>query len=167
MKQLHAPWRSSYVQDVSESKQESTIENSCVFCTQIKQNDDEKHFVLKRCAHAYVMMNLYPYNAGHLLIIPFNHCPRLDLLPLEARIEIMKLATTCSTIVEDALGAQGVNIGINLGKAAGAGIPAHLHVHVLPRWIGDTNWMPTVADTKVISFDIKEIYQKLKPHFAQ
>ncbi len=165
MEHLYAPWRSLYAKDISQAKQESTDAHQCVFCSQEAEQHDQKHFILKRGKHAYVMMNLYPYNAGHLLIIPYNHCARLSELAADARLEIMELINLCTTIVEDALKAQGINVGINLGKAAGAGIPSHLHVHVLPRWNGDTNWMPTLADTKVISFNLNEIYQLLVPYF--
>ena len=111
------------------------------------------------------MLNLYPYNAGHLLILPFEHTATLEALPKATRTEIMELTSLCTKILESELKCDGINVGINLGRAAGAGIPSHLHLHVLPRWNGDTNFLPTLADTKQVSFDLKKIYTLLKKAF--
>jgi ATP adenylyltransferase len=112
-------------------------------------------------------MNKIPYNAGHLLIIPFAHINTLILQDKDARIEQIELVTHAVEIVKNTLGAHGVNVGINLGKAAGTGIPSHLHTHVLPRWERDTNFLPALAETKTISFDLHEIYKTLKPIFKK
>ncbi len=165
MKHLYAPWRSEYTAEVSNGKTENAKRDECVFCSMIQKNNDEKHQIFGRFKHNIVMMNHFPYNAGHLLIIPFEHVSTLDQLPQEARIEMMELANASHKILKDVLGAQGINIGINIGKAAGAGIPAHIHMHVLPRFVGDTNFLPALAETKQISFDLNEMYQKLKPAF--
>ena len=129
--------------------------------------EDEKRFVLRRFKHCFVMLNLYPYNAGHLLIVPYLHEGQLSGLSSEARFELAELTMLSSQILRDELNAQGINIGMNLGRAAGAGIPSHVHQHVLPRWEGDTNFLATLADTKQISFDLHEIYKKLRPAFEQ
>jgi len=165
MKLLYTPWRSLYAKSVSGSKDPNALPSNCVFCTQLHENSDEKYHILKRFKHCYVVLNRYPYNAGHLMIIPFEHKAALDQLSAAARGEIMELTTQSITAMQKLLNTEGVNVGLNLGRAAGAGIPAHLHVHVLPRWIGDTNFLPTLADTKTISFDLNDIYQQLKPYF--
>ena len=165
MKVLFAPWRSQYTKEEARSKNEDTTEKECVFCQQFHENKDAQYYILKRTKNCIVILNRYPYNAGHLLILPIAHIGKLEKLPKEVRHELMDLVSLSSEIVQSQLGAQGVNIGLNLGKAAGAGIPSHLHFHVLPRWIGDANFMPILGQTKVISFDLDEIYQKLKPHF--
>lgn len=161
MKNLYAPWRESYAEKVD--KKSNTV---CVFCDHAKENHDEQNFILGRYEHGYVMLNLYPYNAGHLLVVPYAHVASLEQLDAQVRQELMELVSKCCEIVTKVLEAQGINVGINVGKAAGAGIPDHLHIHVLPRWQHDTNFMPLLAQTKHISFDLKKIFQELKPHFT-
>lgn len=161
MKHLYAPWRSSYTEKTARTKQENIPETACVFCTQLAENNDEKNFIVKRFKYNFILLNRYPYNAGHLLILPFQHINRLDKLSENARSELMELTNITVQAAEKAFNAEGINIGLNLGKASGAGIPSHLHMHVLPRWIGDTNFMPTIAGTKAISFDLDEIYKKI------
>jgi len=167
MKRLYTPWRSAYARAVDGSKHDGSDAKSCVFCQQIAAKDDEKYFILKRCEHNIVILNLYPYNSGHLLILPFEHQPCISDLSAQARAEAMELVAHSTRIVKEELKAQGVNVGMNLGKIAGAGIPSHMHIHVLPRWSGDANFMPLLANTKVISFDLNKIYAQLKPHFEK
>lgn len=167
MKKLYAPWRADYTTGSAHKNHENQVQDECVFCKQIQSGENEKHFILKRFDHHMVILNLYPYNAGHLLIISLEHQATLSELSAESRTELIELSTLCVEIVKEALGAHGINVGLNLGKAAGAGIPSHIHTHVLPRFLGDTNFMPTLAETKVISFDLHAIYQKLKPYFER
>jgi ATP adenylyltransferase len=162
MKHLYAPWRSNYVTDVVHGKNDKIEKEDCIFCANLADNNDEKHFIFKRFTHHAIMLNLYPYNAGHLLIISLDHKKNLEELSKEARIELIELTNSCINILTDVLKAQGVNVGFNIGKASGAGIPSHFHQHVLPRWIGDTNFLPLLANTKQISIDLNEIYKKLK-----
>lgn len=110
------------------------------------------------------MMNRYPYNAGHLLILPLKHTAALSDLTPAARAQLMELTHHCTEILKKVLDAHGVNIGMNLGKAAGAGLPSHLHMHVLPRWRGDTNFLPLLADVKPVSADLQQLFNKLKPY---
>jgi len=166
MKVLFAPWRNEYTESEARTKNDGITKDECVFCHQLRENNDEKYYILKRYSHCYVVLNKYPYNAGHILILPLKHVGSLNELSPETRAEIMELTNVCTQAVQDALKCDGVNIGMNLGKAAGAGIPSHLHMHVLPRWTGDTNFMPTLGNTKVISFNLDEIYQKLRPYFS-
>lgn len=165
MKILYAPWRSKYAEDVSRSKQEETTSDACPFCTQISEDNDEKNGIIKRFANSVIMLNKYPYNAGHVLILPIQHVAEFDQLTPEVRAELMEVMSLSIPTIQKALGAEGMNVGVSFGKAAGAGIPSHLHIHVLPRWIGDTNFMPTIGKTKVISFNITDVYKKLKKAF--
>lgn len=165
---LYAPWRTRYTNDrESATRKEKALESECVFCTQNADANDSDHFILKRTKRCVVMLNLFPYNPGHLLVIPCAHEASLDALDNQTRTELMELISHSCTILQKAMKAQGVNVGLNLGLAAGAGIPAHLHWHVLPRWQGDTNFMPLVANTKVLSLNMQQIYADLKPHFDQ
>ncbi|MEX0940350.1 MAG: HIT domain-containing protein [Candidatus Babeliales bacterium] len=165
MEILYAPWRNKYVHKVLRGKSEDTLKEDCVFCTQLATNNDEKHFIFKRFKHHAIMLNLYPYNAGHLLIVSLEHKNCLKDISKQARAELIELTHESIIILQNVLEAQGINVGLNLGKAGGAGIPSHLHQHVLPRWLGDTNFLPLLAQTKQISVDLQELYKKLKPHF--
>jgi ATP adenylyltransferase len=167
MKHLYAPWRDRYTIHSAHKDNEDVSSEDCTFCTQIAAQDDENYFIIKRYAYHVVMLNLYPYNAGHVLVVPYKHVADLaDLAPQESA-ELMDIVTTCTQALKLVLKADGINVGINLGKMAGAGMPSHLHAHVLPRFLGDTNFMPTLNNTKVISFDLSSIYQQLKAYFEK
>jgi ATP adenylyltransferase len=166
MKNLYAPWRSDYTTSTARTKNENAPSDACVFCAHRDTvQDDEKNFILKRYKHVLVMFNKYPYNAGHLLVVPFEHVSSPELLNTEALVELMEITSKCVVILRHETGAEGFNIGLNLGKAAGAGIPSHLHMHVLPRFTGDTNFLPTLGETRVISFDLPAMYNHLKAAF--
>ena len=164
MKFLYAPWRTGYLtkaQDRSRQKGQS----HCPFCQKIAENQDEKNLILTRRKHAFVVLNLYPYNTAHTMVIPYRHCADLTDLTDEERTEIMALLNETITKTQSIYNPNGFNIGMNLGAAAGAGIPEHLHMHVLPRWQGDTNFLPLLGQTKQISYDLLEVYRKLKEVF--
>jgi ATP adenylyltransferase len=135
---------------------------SCVFCDAVKNPDnDEQSLVLHRGAHAFVILNRYPYISGHLLIAPNAHLGELDAAPGEVTGEIMDLAKRCQTALREAYHPQGFNLGMNLGRAAGAGIADHIHMHIMPRWLGDTNFMTAVSETRVLPEDLQTTYRKL------
>lgn len=165
MKFLYAPWRSHYTDSTERAKESGEAVQDCVFCTNLQKNDDASCFILKRYKHNFVIMNRFPYNAGHLLILPLEHIGHLEHLSKEARAEMMELSILCTKIMETAGRPHGFNIGFNLGKASGGTIPTHVHMHILPRWIGDTNFLMTLDNTKVISTDLVRLYNDLKPHF--
>lgn len=166
MEILYAPWRTAYSSNKDERLRRADISaNDCVFCRSFDEHDDEKHFILKRTQTCVVMMNLYPYNQGHLLIIPVQHAARLDEIPASTHHEIMDLIGQSCAVLEQTLECHGINVGINLGKNSGAGIPSHLHWHVLPRWAGDSNFISTIGQTRVYSFDIFSVYTDLKRAF--
>jgi ATP adenylyltransferase len=167
MKRLYAPWRNAYVTKAAGSSKSDkfTTANDCVFCSQLAQQDDEKYFILKRYKHCFVMMNFYPYNAGHLLILPYEHKANLYDLSQETRAELMETVNTALSISEKTLYNDGFNVGINLGGAGGGGIPSHLHIHTVPRWQGDTAFLEVLGATKLISNDLQKIYLNLKKAF--
>lgn len=166
MKKLYAPWRNDYSLSSDQTKREDVSKEECVFCIQLEKDDDDNHFILKKGTENAVFLNRYPYNAGHLLIIPFAHEAHLYNLTPSARAEMMELLSGSIFVLKSALNPHGFNSGLNLGVAAGGSIPSHIHMHVVPRWTGDTNFLLTVGDIKVVSFDLHEIYKKLKPVFA-
>lgn len=162
MEILYAPWRTRY----SITKSDSTTSTSCVFCTHFADTQhDEQNFILKRFEHSVIMLNLHPYNAGHLLILPYEHKSSLDELNLSTRTELMETLNTSIVLVNQVLHCDGINMGLNLGKASGGSIPEHIHFHVVPRWLGDTNFLAVAANTKQISINLREIYDMLKVAF--
>lgn len=160
MKILYAPWREQYSRSTHKKKE------GCVFCLSVQENIEDR-FILYKGKHCYVAMNLYPYNAGHLLVIPYTHKPHLHTLDQDVRAELMELISSSADILENKIECDGLNIGLNCGKVSGGSIPDHLHFHVVPRFKGDTNFLSICADTKVISFDLGEMYARLKPYFDE
>lgn len=138
----------------------------CIFCDLPAQNDDVRTLILARGEHAFVIMNAFPYTSGHLMVVPYIHVDRLPALPAPALTEMMSLAQEAQVVVDDAMHPHGFNIGMNQGVAAGAGIADHLHLHVVPRWTGDTNFMPVMGDVRVMPQHLDETYALLRPGFA-
>jgi ATP adenylyltransferase len=135
--------------------------DGCVFCEITRSEDGPGNLVMHRGAHAYVVLNLYPYNNGHAMVIPFRHVASLRDLNDDERLETMQLASVLQAAMEESMGAQGFNLGMNLGRVGGAGIPGHLHLHVVPRWMGDTNFMPVGGETKVLPESLEATYARL------
>ena len=145
----------------------STAETSagCFLCAKPSENRDEENLILYRSATAFVVMNLYPYNTAHLLIAPFQHTADFARLSRAVAADLMTLTQRCTGILGEEYHPDGVNVGMNLGAAAGAGAPDHLHVHIVPRWTGDTNFMPVVGETKILPETLAQTYARLLPHF--
>ena len=161
MQRLWSPWRSKYIASGVDSQREG-----CVFCSIAADPDgDATHFVAHRGKHAFVLLNLYPYITGHLMIVPYLHTSEFDSVPKEITDEMMDLAKRSQTALRVVYSPSGFNMGMNLGSAAGAGIADHIHIHVLPRWSGDTNFMTTVGESRVIPEALEVTYQKLKEKF--
>jgi len=156
---LWSPWRMEYV------KREK--EKGCIFCNKIDQNDDEKNLILVRKKYSFVIMNLYPYNNGHLMVVPNRHISDYELLNEAERNEIAELTSLSIKIMKKVLNCQGFNIGMNIGSIGGAGIADHLHQHIVPRWQGDTNFMPIIGHTKVVVDGLNETYNTLKVEFSK
>jgi ATP adenylyltransferase len=167
MKRLYAPWRSKYSKAIVQADHTKTFADDCVFCQQISTQQDEEHFILRRFEHCIFKLNLYPYNAGHVLLLPNKHVASLDHLTSNEQLAIITVLSKGIATIQKTLGNPGTNVGINLGRVAGASIPNHLHIHILPRWQGDTNFLPTLANTQAISVDLKDIYLRLKPEFEK
>jgi ATP adenylyltransferase len=160
---LWSPWRYDYIAAGGAADSDS---QGCVFCSlRSHPEDDEANFVLYRGAQNFVVLNIYPYISGHLLIVPYEHVSELDAAAKETTDELMDLTKRCQTALRDVYQPTGFNLGMNLGKSAGAGIVDHIHIHILPRWTGDTNFMSTIGDTRVIPEDLATTYQKLRQKF--
>ena len=137
--------------------------DSCIFCDAVKNPaDDEQNFVLYRGAHTFVILNLYPYISGHLMIAPNAHLGELDTTPKETTDEMMDLTKRCQAALLEVYRPDGFNLGMNLGRVAGAGVADHFHMHILPRWVGDTNFMTAIGATRVLPEDLAMTYQKLR-----
>jgi ATP adenylyltransferase len=156
---IYAPWRTEFIL--------GEREKGCVFCTRYKRKTDADDFILHRGRHNFILMNLYPYNSGHVMIIPNRHLSTLAGMRPAERAEMMELAMECEVIIKDRLKPQGLNMGFNFGAAGGAGIRDHLHLHVVPRWIGDTNFMPALFDTRVNPVNLRLTYETLLPGFRK
>ncbi len=139
--------------------------NGCILCEKAKGDEDTKNLILARGPLTYVLMNIYPYNSGHLMIAPYRHLKSLEKLSPDETAEMIAWASKSERILREAFHAEGFNIGVNVGKVAGAGIDDHLHMHVVPRWNGDTNFMPVLGETKVIPEYLEETYAKLLPYY--
>ncbi|MEM4575870.1 MAG: HIT domain-containing protein [Candidatus Nezhaarchaeales archaeon] len=151
---LWAPWRIKYI--------ESPRVESCIFCVSSSEDRDRENLVIYRGAHSFILMNKYPYNTGHLMVAPYRHVKDLISLREDELLDIMKSVNMSIRVLNEALRPEGFNIGINMGRAAGAGIEDHVHVHVVPRWIGDTNFMPILSNVKVIPELLESTYDRLK-----
>jgi ATP adenylyltransferase len=167
MKRLWAPWRMEYILD--EKKHDS-----CLFCdvsreTGSKKNKrrDKKNLVLYRGQHCFVMMNRFPYNSGHLMVVPYFHTPTFDGLTDDALFDLIKTVRDSVEILKKVLSPDGFNMGLNFGKVAGAGMESHMHLHVVPRWTGDTDSMPIIAETRVMPEHLKKTYEKLDKFFVK
>ena len=162
MERLWGPWRHAYIAASGATEPQT----SCVFCELRKNSeDDERNFVLHRATHNFVVLNLYPYISGHMMIAPNDHLGDFTAAPKETTDEMFDLAKRCQGALRDAYHPQGFNLGMNLGRAAGAGIVDHIHLHIMPRWTGDTNFMSTVGETRVLSEDLPTTYRKLREKF--
>lgn len=157
---LWSPWRLEYVTAGGAG------DDDCFMCTALAASDDAANLLLYRDNRAFAILNKFPYNTGHLMVAPNRHVGELeDLDPAESS-ELMALTTTAVSAIKTTMAPHGFNIGINLGQVAGAGLPGHVHVHIVPRWSGDTNFMPVVGETKVLPEMLADTYAKLKPGFG-
>jgi ATP adenylyltransferase len=158
MDHIWAPWRIDYI--LGEGREEG-----CIFCTKPASNDDLDNLIVHRAEHAFTMMNKYPYNNGHILVVPYHHVPDICQLDQEVNSSLSQEVCRGIQVLRAVMKPQGFNIGINLGVEAGAGIEEHVHYHIVPRWNGDTNFMPVLADVRVIPEHLRITCQKLKECF--
>lgn len=157
MKVIWAPWRLSYILGPKPDE--------CVFCLPEDQSQDRERLILYRGTHAFVIMNKYPYNNGHLMVTPYRHVMDFTILTSEETCEIMTLLQSCTAILQERFRCQGINIGLNLGEAAGAGIREHLHFHLVPRWNGDSSFMAVMDEVRMVPEHLTSTYEALKPYF--
>ena len=157
MNRMWAPWRMDYIRNPKEK--------GCIFCKKSQSLKDRENLVLYRGEESFVLMNLYPYSNGHLMISPYKHTSDTNDITGRGNKEIMELTNKSMNILKKFLGADGFNFGANLGKAAGAGIEEHIHYHIVPRWVGDTNFMPVISETKVMVEALNESWDNIKPEF--
>lgn len=160
MQRLFSPWRSKYIETFLRSKDD----NVCVLCKANADNADEDHLIVLRSKYCYAILNKYPYNSGHLMVVPFRHTAFFSSLTDDESLDVMSMLKKLSDALGLILRPDGFNIGSNIGRTAGAGIEQHVHFHIVPRWNGDTNFMPVLADTKMISEDMKDTWTKLRAH---
>jgi ATP adenylyltransferase len=160
MDRLWAPWRMKYILG---SKKPS----GCILCDEMRKRDDRTNYILYRGKHSFVIMNLYPYNNGHLMIVPYAHESEIDRLPVEELADLMKTTQASANILKQAMRPEGLNIGINIGKPAGAGIPEHLHIQIVPRWTGDSSYITVFNDTRVMPELLDGTYDRLRPYFER
>jgi ATP adenylyltransferase len=161
VERLWTPWRRAFVEGAADDARPA-----CFLCAiAADPTQDARNFVLYRASSVFALLNLYPYNTGHLMIAPYAHTGDLARLDATIAAELMAVTQRSVAALERAYTPDGFNIGMNLGRAAGAGVPDHLHTHVLPRWSGDTNFMPIVADTKVLPESLDQTYERLEPYF--
>ncbi len=157
MEHMWAPWRMKYIQETSEK--------GCFFCNGLKVEDGATNLIVKRGKFAFVMLNRYPYTSGHLMVVPYLHEASLEKLPLETKTEMMVLISQAIQVLTQEYGAEGFNVGANLGATAGAGVADHLHFHVVPRWGGDTNFMTTIGNVRVLPEQLVDTQKRIHDHW--
>ena len=155
MDYLWTPWRYAYV-----STTEKTA--NCVFCDAVQAGDDHKALIVHRAQHCFVILNAYPYTPGHVMIVPYAHLDELRKLPADAANEMMELSQRMESALRELYHPDGINLGMNIGKAAGAGIAGHIHMHVLPRWVADANFLSVVGETRVLPEMLEETWQRMR-----
>ena len=155
MEHLWSPWRMVYIEN-------SHKNDGCIFCEEPARQDCSENLIVFRGRYAYVILNRYPYTSGHLMIVPFVHLPSLELLDPETRAEMMELSARAIRVLQAVYHPQGFNLGVNIGAAAGAGITEHVHMHVVPRWSGDTNFMSTLGQTRVLPESLGDTCRRVR-----
>ena len=164
MDRLWSPWRSSYI---AASGGNAVPDNDfCVFCDlQSNSLSDEQNLIVFRGKENFIVLNLYPYTSGHSMVVPYRHVPDLDRAPLEITTDMMELTRRCQGALRIAYNPDGFNIGMNQGSAGGAGVASHMHMHLVPRWIGDANFVTTIGETRVLPESLQDTYRKIKKAF--
>ena len=155
MDYIYTPWRYQYVSTVDDREQE------CVFCDRVTRDNDRENLIVFRDNLCFAMLNLYPYSTGHVMIAPYKHTGTIEELDADNLAGMMALAQRCMAAIRDAFDPQGFNLGINIARVAGAGITDHVHLHVVPRWSGDSNFMSVVADTRVLPMTLDQVWEAL------
>jgi ATP adenylyltransferase len=154
MDYLWTPWRYAYITSADRAP-------GCIFCDKIAENDDRKNYIVYRGEHCFIILNAYPYTSGHVMVVPYAHLDQLVKLPAVAAHEMMELSQKMEGLLREIYNAEGVNLGMNIGKCAGAGVAGHIHMHVLPRWTADANFVSVVGETRVLPEALETTYEKV------
>lgn len=160
MNHLWSPWRMEYIENNNKV-------DGCVFCVMQELEDSPENLIAFRGEHSFVILNRYPYTSGHLMVVPFEHKANLEELDAQTRAEMMELTTRCMTVLRSIYNPQAFNMGANIGEAAGAGVKEHMHIHIVPRWAGDTNFMSAVGDVRVLPESLDTTWQRVKKGFEE
>jgi len=165
MDHIFTPWRYAYMTTADRAP-------SCIFCDRAPSRDanrenDELNLILHRGQHCFIIVNAFPYTTGHVMVVPYQHIDRLDLLPLEAATEMMALAQRLESVLRELYHPDGINLGMNIGKAAGAGVAGHIHMHILPRWVADANFMSVIGETRVLPETVDVTAQRIREVLAK
>jgi ATP adenylyltransferase len=155
---LWTPWRYTYIKSADDSQ-------GCIFCDKPKENDDEKNLIVHRGKYCYIILNAFPYTNGHVMVVPFAHEDQLQKLDSSTATEMMALTQKSESVLRELYSPEGINLGMNIGRAAGAGVAGHVHMHVLPRWTADANFMSVVGETRVLPEDLATTYKRMKGKF--
>ncbi len=155
MDYLWTPWRYQYITNVDKTE-------GCIFCEKAAENDDQQALIVHRAQYCFVILNAFPYTSGHVMVVPYEHVDQLQKLSPEAAAEMMQLSQRLEGVLRSLYHPDGLNLGMNLGKAAGAGIAGHIHMHVLPRWVADANFMTVVGETRILPETLEETHRRIK-----
>jgi len=155
---LWTPWRYTYIKSADSAP-------GCIFCDKPKENDDERNLIVYRGKSCFIILNAYPYTNGHLMVVPFAHEDQLQKLDRETATEMMALTQKSESVLRELYNPEGINLGMNIGRAAGAGVAGHVHMHVLPRWTADANFMSVVGETRVLPEDLATTYKRMRGKF--
>jgi ATP adenylyltransferase len=158
-KHMFAPWRGEFIRGAKPK--------GCIFCQMLAEKKDRSNLILHRAEHSFIVFNRYPYTSGHMMIVPNRHIGDIEKMPAVTLNEIMALSKLVIKALKTEFSPRGFNLGMNLGRSAGAGVAGHLHLHIVPRWAGDSNFMATTGDVRVISFSLDDVYQALEKYFRQ
>src|ERR1700722_7254491 len=160
MDYLWTPWRYAYVSSAGKNQE-------CVFCEAVKGGDDARAGIVYRGEHCFIILNAYPYTPGHVMVVPYAHLDELQKLPAEAAHEMMSLSQRMETVLRELYHPDGINLGMNIGKAAGAGIAGHIHMHVLPRWVADANFLSVVGETRILPETLDVTWKRISGAFSE
>ena len=159
MDYLWTPWRYSYITTADQAP-------ACIFCEKAAEPDDRRALIVHRARHCFIILNAFPYTSGHVMVVPYAHLDSLQKLPPDATHEMMELTQKLEGVLRKLYHPDGINLGMNLGKAAGAGVAGHIHMHILPRWVADANFMTTIAETRVLPEDLSTTWERMKQLFG-
>ena len=160
MDYIFTPWRYAYVTGAGKS-------TSCIFCDALKAGNDREAWIVYRGQYSFIILNTFPYTSGHIMVVPYEHVDELQKLTSDAAHEIMDLSRKIETVLREVYNPDGINLGMNIGKAAGAGVAGHIHMHVLPRWTADSNFITVVGETRILPESLEVTYDRLLPFFSK